>query len=102
MSNEYRFGASLFPIVDLECDRVNRVLVFGGIDIKNPKENATELSYMQLDFTTNTEFFKPLGDMERLGLPDGFKVLETWQGEPDQPGKAAGLKVNKKFKEDEK
>ena len=43
ITNEYRFGVSLFPIVDLECDRVNRVLVFGGIDIKNPEEETKEL-----------------------------------------------------------
>ena len=81
LTNEYRFGASLFPIVDLECDRVNRVLVLGGIGIKNPKEETNELQYMQLDFTSSMEFFRPLDENERLGLPEGFKVLETWQGQ---------------------
>lgn len=38
LTDEYRFGTSVFPIVDLDCDRVNRVLVFGGINIKNPAE----------------------------------------------------------------
>lgn len=33
---EYRFGASIYPIFDVECDRVSRVLLFGGIDLRKP------------------------------------------------------------------
>jgi len=60
---------------------------------------------MQLDLTASAEFFRPLEENERLGLPEGFKVLETWQAEPvaDDPA-ASGkttVKSTKKFKEDE-
>ena len=36
LTDEYRFGTSVFPIVDLDCDRVNRVLIFGGINVFVP------------------------------------------------------------------
>ena len=60
LTDEYRFGTSVFPIVDLDCDRVNRVLIFGGINIKNPSEQSNELYYNQIDFTANIDQFKPL------------------------------------------
>ena len=81
LTDEYRFGTSLFPIVELDCDRVDRVLIFGGIDIKNPVEQTNELPYVQLDFTGNIDLFKPLESVEKLGLPAGFKVLDVWEGE---------------------
>ena len=104
ITNEYRFGVSLFPIVDLECDRVNRVLVLGGIDIKNPEEESNDFHFMQLDFTASAEFFRPLDENERLGLPEGFKILETWPAQPiddSQESKKTNVKSTKKFKEDE-
>ena len=60
---------------------------------------------MQLDFTASAEFFRPLDENEKLGLPEGFKVLETWQAEevnndPASTGKTS-VKSTKKFKEDE-
>ena len=55
---EYRLGASLFPVVDVECDRVNRLLVFGGIDLSKPNEN--KLVYRQIDFTSNMELFSSI------------------------------------------
>jgi hypothetical protein len=42
--NEFRFGHSLFPVFDSECDRVNRVILFGGIDLRSPsgKDKSNE------------------------------------------------------------
>jgi len=34
--SSFRFSCSLMPIVDVECDRVNRVLVFGGYTLDMP------------------------------------------------------------------
>jgi hypothetical protein len=33
---DYRFGATIYPIFDVECDRVSRVLLFGGMSLKDP------------------------------------------------------------------
>lgn len=32
-SFKYRFGASVYPIYDMECDRVSKILILGGIDM---------------------------------------------------------------------
>jgi hypothetical protein len=55
---EYMLGATLFPVVDIECDRVNRLLVLGGINLNKPNENR--FVYRQIDFTSSTSFFEPL------------------------------------------
>ena len=34
VSFEYRFGSSIYPIFDVECDRVSRVILFGGVDLR--------------------------------------------------------------------
>ena len=58
---EFRFGASIYPIFDVDCDRVSRVLLFGGMDLRKPSgrdKNGSEdqpagLPYAQFDFIQN-------------------------------------------------
>lgn len=76
---EYRFGASIYPIFDVECDRVSRVLLFGGIDLRKPfggtKEQESKndgakrsLPFAQFDFIQSTypEIFdiKPVSQIQ--------------------------------------
>ena len=48
LENRYRYGSSIYPIYDWECDRVNRILILGGINLSNPtdflKEDVTKMS----------------------------------------------------------
>jgi hypothetical protein len=36
LDSKYRHGGAVYPILDWDCDRVNRILIFGGINIQNP------------------------------------------------------------------
>jgi hypothetical protein len=36
LESRYRHGAAVYPIFDWDCDRVNRILIFGGINLQNP------------------------------------------------------------------
>ena len=36
LESRYRDGAAVYPIYDWDCDRVNRVLILGGINLQNP------------------------------------------------------------------
>ena len=61
---EFRFGATLYPIFDVECDRVSRVLLFGGMDLRKPfdegektsgdKKGQRAIQFAQFDFIQNT------------------------------------------------
>lgn len=59
LNAEYRFSPSLFPILDQDCGRVNRVLVLGGINLDEPSKGSTDLPLLQLDFTAKSELFEP-------------------------------------------
>lgn len=48
---QYRYGASLYPIFDYECSCVNKILLFGGIDLRKPAlddsdEHKNDLPYI--------------------------------------------------------
>jgi hypothetical protein len=74
-SFKYRFGASVYPIYDMECDRVSKILILGGIDMQERDQQAFPV--------TQVEF------MEKL--PEGM-------GEEKAP---APKIAPKKFKEDD-
>jgi hypothetical protein len=39
-SFKYRLGASVYPIYDMECDRVSKILILGGIDVQEHDVNT--------------------------------------------------------------
>lgn len=74
-SFKFRFGASVYPIYDMECDRVSKIMILGGIDMQDQEQQAFPVTQVQF--------------MEKL--PEGLSE-----------DKAAAPKiVGKKFKEDE-
>ena len=46
----YNFGHEIYPVYDYECDRVNRILVLGGIDLQNPASDQSKFPCTQIDF----------------------------------------------------
>jgi hypothetical protein len=46
----YKFGHEIYPVYDMECDRVSRILVLGGIDIQNPTGDQSKFPCTQIDF----------------------------------------------------
>ena len=78
-SFKYRLGASIYPVYDMECDRVSKILILGGIDIQ--EKNQSTFPVTQIDF------------MEKLPEGISFAVVEE--------EKAPASKLQKKFKEDE-
>lgn len=55
---DYRFFSSILPIHDEECDRVMRVLVFGGFSFEDSITAHHHLPLFQLDFTQKSELFE--------------------------------------------
>lgn len=114
---EYRFGASIYPIFDVECDRVSRVLLFGGMDLRKPfgptKQEEAEskgersLPFAQFDFIQNTfpEIFdiKPAAQLqaEKTEPILGSAGTEGQDAAEPTSKQTKAPKVLKKFTEDE-
>ena len=80
----YRFGHEIYPVYDMECDRVSKILVLGGIDLMNPSGDKGKFPCTQIDFASE--------------MP---KELNTLDEKEKQDEKSSAPKVQKKFKEDE-
>ena len=52
---QYNFGASIYPCWDFECGCVNKVLLFGGADLRDPSEDQDSLRVVQIDLIQNLD-----------------------------------------------
>lgn len=73
----YHFQQSVMPILDVDQDRVSRVLIFGGYSLENPLSQTSSLPFMQLDFSSSLEHFSQT-DESHISTTSAPKTKKTF------------------------